>query len=39
MATQKANPVPDPDYVSEEVLHARAQAARYRLEFVDMNEF
>jgi type IV pilus assembly protein PilB len=39
MATAASNPLPDSDYTSEEVLRARALAERYRLEFVDMNEF
>jgi len=41
MATAKTNPlpVPDPGNLPEEVVRAQALAARYRLEFVDMNEF
>jgi type IV pilus assembly protein PilB len=39
MATAKTNPLPDPEDLSEEVSRARALAARYRLEYVDMNEF
>ena len=39
MATAKTNPLPDPEDFSEEVARARALAARYRLEFVEMSEF
>jgi type IV pilus assembly protein PilB len=39
MATAKTNPLPEPEDFSEEVARARALAARYRLEYVDMNEF
>jgi type IV pilus assembly protein PilB len=39
MATAKTNPLPEPDDFSEEVTRARALAARYRLEFVEMSEF
>ena len=41
MATAKTSPlpVPDPGKLPEEVVRAQALAARYRLEFVDMNEF
>jgi type IV pilus assembly protein PilB len=39
MATAKANPLPDSEDFSEEVTRARALAARYRLEFVEMSEF
>jgi type II secretory ATPase GspE/PulE/Tfp pilus assembly ATPase PilB-like protein len=39
MATAKTNPLPDPEDFSEEVTRARALAARYRLEFVEMSEF
>ena len=39
MATAKTNAVPEPEDYSEELTRARALAARYRLEFVEMSEF
>jgi type IV pilus assembly protein PilB len=41
MATAPAstNLLPDPEDYSEEVARARALAGRYRLDFVDMEEF
>jgi type II secretory ATPase GspE/PulE/Tfp pilus assembly ATPase PilB-like protein len=41
MATASAstNLLPDPEDYSEEVARARALAARYRLEFIEMEEF
>src|SRR6187401_3505135 len=39
MAIASADLLPSPDEYSEEVARARTVAERYRLEFVDMDEF
>jgi type II secretory ATPase GspE/PulE/Tfp pilus assembly ATPase PilB-like protein len=39
MATATANLLPNPEEYSEELARARMLAERYRLEFVDMDEF
>jgi len=39
MATATANLLPNPEDYSEEIARARMLAERYRLEFVDMEEF
>ena len=41
MATASAstNLLPDPEEYSEEVARARALAGRYRLDFIEMEEF
>src|SRR5262245_33906690 len=39
MATASANPRPESEDYSEEIPRARMLAERYRLEFVDMEEF
>jgi type IV pilus assembly protein PilB len=39
MATAPANLLPNPEEYSEELARARMLAERYRLEFVDMEEF
>jgi len=39
MATPSVNLLPNPEDHSEELARARMQAERYRLEFVDMDEF
>jgi type IV pilus assembly protein PilB len=39
MATASANLLPNPEEYSEELARARMLAERYRLEFIDMEEF
>jgi type IV pilus assembly protein PilB len=39
MATASANILPNPEEYSEELARARMLAERYRLEFIDMEEF
>jgi type II secretory ATPase GspE/PulE/Tfp pilus assembly ATPase PilB-like protein len=39
MATAPANLLPNPEEYSEELARARTLAERYRLEFIDMEEF
>src|SRR5215204_1208725 len=39
MATQPANLLPNPEEYSEELARARMLAERYRLDFIDMEEF
>jgi hypothetical protein len=40
MATAPANlPLPNPEEYSEELARARMLAERYRLDFIDMEEF
>ena len=39
MATAQANLLPNPEEYSEELARARTLAERYRLEFIDMEEF
>jgi type II secretory ATPase GspE/PulE/Tfp pilus assembly ATPase PilB-like protein len=39
MATASANLLPNPEEYSEELARARTLAERYRLEFIDMDEF
>ena len=38
-ASASANVLPDPEDYSEEMARARTLAERYRLEFIDMDEF